>query len=397
VNALKNDINICVINLFAKTHTIETECIDEVNYIHIPESLYLTDDLRSVNKYYRNVVCVLKLYITETENLIFHYNYNQGKQLLEEIKKEFSCKIISVIHYMEWSLMIKGNVKYLYEIVNSNKEKLNSFETILVESIEQEKRLYAILDKVICLSEFAKKILQQVYSLHQDKIDVIPNGLSYFPQHTKDIVCLKTKWLLDLDEKIILFVGRMDDVKGLAYLIKAFRSVLSVCPQSRLVIAGDGNFSKYTKDAQDICTKITYTGLLDKAQLHDWYCLADVGVTPSLYEPFGYVAVEMMMHGLPIVATATSGLNEVVDDSCGLKIPLIVHPDRVEIDTDLLAEKILFLLQHPEEHRCLGQNARKRYEAVYSAEIFRRNMIRFYSHLHQQEAITHAKPIEQED
>ncbi|MDR2774162.1 MAG: glycosyltransferase [Tannerella sp.] len=49
--------------------------------------------------------------------------------------------------------------------------------------------------------------------------------------------------------------------------------------------------------------------------------MADVGVVPSLFEPFGYVAVEMMMHRLPVVVTATSGMNEVMDDTCGLKVP----------------------------------------------------------------------------
>ena len=70
-----------------------------------------------------------------------------------------------------------------------------------------------------------------------------------------------------------------------------------------------------------------------------------------------YVPVEMMMHELPIIATATSGLNEVVDESCALKIPLIVSSDSVEIDVSLLAEKILYLLQNPEEAKRLGKTA----------------------------------------
>ena len=90
--------------------------------------------------------------------------------------------------------------------------------------------------------------------------------------------------------------------------------------------------------------------------------MADVGVVPSLFEPFGYVPVEMMMHGLPIVATATSGLNEVVDESCGRKVPLSVSTDEVTIDTDLLAEQIVYLLRHPEEARRLGQNGRRRFQ-----------------------------------
>ena len=115
--------------------------------------------------------------------------------------------------------------------------------------------------------------------------------------------------------------------------------------------------------------------------LMELYRLADVGVVPSLFEPFGYVPVEMMMHELPIIATATSGLNEVVDESCALKIPLIVSSDSVEIDVSLLEEKILYLLQNPEEAKRLGKNGRKRYLEKYSSEVFRENMLTFYKSL----------------
>jgi len=89
----------------------------------------------------------------------------------------------------------------------------------------------------------------------------------------------------------------------------------------------------------------------------------------------------MMMHELPIVATATSGLNEVVDDSCGLKVPVIEHPDRVEIDASLLAEKMLYLLQHPEEARKMGQNGRQRFLERFELSVFKKNMKNFYSNL----------------
>ena len=91
------------------------------------------------------------------------------------------------------------------------------------------------------------------------------------------------------------------------------------------------------------------------------------------------------MHGLPVVATATSGLDEVVDDSCGLKVPLAVSADRVEIDADQLAEKILFLLRNPEEARQLGRNGRGRFVERYSSEVFGRNMSAFYESLFAEE------------
>lgn len=84
-------------------------------------------------------------------------------------------------------------------------------------------------------------------------------------------------------------------------------------------MAGSGNYDICFQEAKDICTKITFTGLLNKKDLNEIYQIADIGIVPSLFEPFGYVAIEMMMHELPVVATTTSGLNEVVNNACGLK------------------------------------------------------------------------------
>ena len=70
-----------------------------------------------------------------------------------------------------------------------------------------------------------------------------------------------------------------------------------------------------------------------------------------------------------------------MDENCALKIPLIRYSDRVEIDTKLLAEKILYILSHPKEARKLGENGRKRYEQMYTSEIFGQKMIQFYQSL----------------
>ena len=103
---------------------------------------------------------------------------------------------------------------------------------------------------------------------------------------------------------------------------------------------------------------------------------------PSFHEQCSYVAIEMMMHGIPLIASTTTGLKEMVTDGVtGMHIPIIEHPDKVEIDTDLLAEKILYMLQHPEYRKRMGANARKRHETVYSSEIFRHNMLDLYRSL----------------
>jgi glycosyltransferase involved in cell wall biosynthesis len=145
------------------------------------------------------------------------------------------------------------------------------------------------------------------------------------------------------------------------------------------VIAGNGAYDLYLKEAKDISSKITCTGLLEKSELYDLYSIADIGVVPSLYEPFGYVAVEMMMHGLPLIVTATSGLKEIVDDSCGFKIPIIEQGDEIEPDTSVMVDRILYLLQNPDKAEELGKNARKKYLKHYSSDVFCENMLKMYN------------------
>ena len=223
-----------------------------------------------------------------------------------------------------------------------------------------------------------KEILCRDYGLDAKKISVIPNGLLDSTDTLTNRKQLRKKWNIQAREKVILFAGRVDEVKGVNFLIKAFCEVLKKNRRCRLIIAGSGNYGTCFQKAAAIYTKITFTGLLEKKDLHELYQIADIGVIPSLFEPFGFVAVEMMMHSLPIIVTATSGLNEVVDDTCGLKIPLTLQFETVEIDTTLLAEKILYLLKHPIEANRMGQNGRKRYLESYSSEIFRRNMLKEY-------------------
>lgn len=110
-------------------------------------------------------------------------------------------------------------------------------------------------------------------------------------------------------EKIILYAGRLVEEKGLGYLIKAFRMLLKKNPDCRLVIAGDGDLSKYIYESR-YCSKITFVGKLPHKELYLLYQIADIGVLPSLMEQCSYTVIEMLMFGLPIIGTTTPGISE---------------------------------------------------------------------------------------
>lgn len=329
--------------------------------------------------YFHNIVYLLQLHIKDRKDLVFHLNYYQNENLADELKETFDCKIVSITHFSDWASAIYDNPQRLRAILR--KERPDVWGEDVREAFEEERADYIKMDRVISLSNYMRNLLSLDYGLDPTKITVIPNGLSDRADLSVEKNLLREKWHIRFDERIILFVGRVDEIKGARFLIRAFHEVLKSYPNCRLVIVGDGNYDRVFKEAKKSCVQITFTGFLEREELYEMYRIADIGVVPSLFEPFGYVPVEMMMHELPIVATATSGLNEVVDESCGLKIPLVVSPDSVEIDTELLAEKIVYLLQHPTEAARLGKNGRKRYLEKYSSQVFGENMIAFYNSL----------------
>ncbi len=401
--ALKDsDINVCVVNLTSEKPQIQTEEIDGIRHWHFPSTISdqrTTDNQKQWELYFRNVVYLLRLHIKDKKDLIFQLNYHQSGCLAEELKNAFTCKIVSVAHFSGWGFTVYDNLPRLRNILNE--EHPDSFGKNLQKSFEEEKSYYTKADCIICLSNYMQEILCWDYGLDATKISVISNGLedngelkienltkrSHEPKASNgelsDKDTLRKKWNILHQEKIIFFAGRIDEVKGVSFLIKAFREVLKEIPNCRLLISGSGDYDKYFQEAKDICTKITFTGLLEKKDLYELYQIANVGVVPSLFEPFGYVAVEMMMHELSIIATATSGLNEVVDDTCGLKVPIVIQPETVEIDVTLLSEKILYLLQHPIEAKRMGRNGRKIYLEKYSSKIFRMNMLKVYKSIWQ--------------
>lgn len=375
-----SEIRICVIHLLSDKVQIQKEEIEGVLHWYLPVPIskqwsFLDQEQRAL--YFHNIVYLLQLHIKDRKDLVFHLNYYQNENLADELKGAFDCKIVSVTHFSDWASAIYDNPQRLRAILR--KERPDVWGEDVREAFEEERADYIKMDRVVSLSNYMRNLLCLDYGLNPTKITVIPNGLSDKVDLSVERNLLREKWHIRFDERIILFVGRVDEIKGARFLIRAFHEVLKSCPNCRLVIVGDGNYDRVFKEAKKSCVQITFTGFLEREELYEMYRIADIGVVPSLFEPFGYVPVEMMMHELPIVATATSGLNEVVDESCGLKIPLAVSPDSVEIDTELLAEKIVYLLQHPMEAARLGKNGRKRYLEKYSSQVFGRNMIAFYN------------------
>ena len=169
--------------------------------------------------------------------------------------------------------------------------------------------------EVIVNSNFMKNDLQRLFGLPYDKINVIPNGinLNNFTGIERDYD-FRRQYAMD-NEKIILYVGRLVYEKGIQHLIAAMPKILSNYHDAKLVIAGKGGMIDELKaetSSLGLDNKVYFTGYMDSKKVQKMYKCADVAVFPSTYEPFGIVALEAMLAGVPTVVSDVGGLDEIV-------------------------------------------------------------------------------------
>ena len=169
--------------------------------------------------------------------------------------------------------------------------------------------------RVIVCSEFMRGEVQAYFGLPSEKVNVIPNGISIdalyrCPEEERER--LRARYAPN-GERLLFFVGRIVHEKGLHVLIRAMPRILADFPNTRLLVAGR-NGEKYWPMAYELNVDkaIEFLGYVTDAERDCFFQIADGAVFPSIYEPFGIVALEAMANGCNVIASNVSGLTEVV-------------------------------------------------------------------------------------
>jgi len=386
IKALKDtEWKVTIVYLYAQGNEIEISEKDEYRQINIP---FPSKNHPHAKQYYSTVIaCLLKEIIQEDKKneYIFHLNFMSDSYFIKCLKKHFRCKVILIAHYTDWSFSLLGDIHKLKRILQIPKKMLtNPFEKKVAEGFKEDIKMINRADRLVCVARHTWEVFHRLGEVPDGKTEIINNALAdtYQPASAKYKSDLRSKYCFDNKAQIILFAGRLDEVKGIAFLIRAFRKVLQTNPDSFLLIAGEGNFSAWLKEAADCWSRILFTGKLDKKKLYELYNVANIGVVPSLHEEFGFVAIEMMMYALPVIVTKVGGLDEIVEDNVsGLKVPVRTIKGKRQVDVKLLAEKMVYLLNNPVESQVFGENARKRFLGKFELSIFKEKMLNLYNNI----------------
>jgi glycosyltransferase involved in cell wall biosynthesis len=209
--------------------------------------------------------------------------------------------------------------------------------------------------RVIACSQFMAYQISGYFNAPLDKIDVVPNGIYVKPDPfvaEDERLAFRRRYAED-DQPLVFYIGRLVFEKGLHVLLDSWPAVRAAVPRARLLIAGTGSYADALKSrawALGIADDVMFAGFIPDDDRDKLYRVADVATFPSLYEPFGIVALEAMAACCPVVAAATGGLTEVVTLH---ETGLTVHPD----DPGSLAWGILHTLQHPDWSEARVNNA----------------------------------------
>lgn len=220
-------------------------------------------------------------------------------------------------------------------------------------------------------SEFAEKA--------KDKIHIIPMGVdvSRF-SCTKDKESLKAKYGLR-SKFIVLFIGRLVEVKGCEYLIQGFRTVIDSFKDIQLIIVGDGPLEDTLKEKVRVLgleEYVVFEGLVQNYYILDYYIMADIVVIPSIVDSSGFqegfpvVVVESLVAGKAVISTKTKGIMEAIQDRHN---GILVNQKNTKDISDALLE----LLRDEDLRKKISVNAlesRKKYDWTIIASKYLRLM-----------------------
>lgn len=214
------------------------------------------------------------------------------------IKGAFKIPTVCTIHATEYGR--NGGIKTDMQRYISSTEWLLAYESW----------------KVVACSNYMRQQISDIFSVPWDKIWVIPNGVCLEQFNFEfDWLNFRRKYARD-DEKLVFYVGRHVFEKGIHLLVEAAHKIVENYNNTKIIIAGTGPMTEELKSRvrqMGLESKVQFIGYISDKERDKMYKVSNVAVFPSLYEPFGIVALEAMAAGCPVVVSDTGGLGEIIE------------------------------------------------------------------------------------
>jgi len=188
----------------------------------------------------------------------------------------------------------------------------------------------AEVDGLLTVSEAMRRTAISEFGARPDRVHTIVNGFNTRVFYPRDQVSIRTKLGISLDEKMIVYVGRFVEAKGLRELIQAFQQLAQKDDKLSLALIGDGVMKSKLHDLIDAAGlrgRVRIPGGQPPDQVAEWICASNVLTLPSWSEGYPNVVVEGLACGRPVVATDVGGTREILNERNGI----LIEPRRSDV------------------------------------------------------------------
>lgn len=309
------------------------------------------DLIQYIPEFAQNVLTIMQAQAGAYDILHCHY-YMSGMAGID-IQKAFNIapKLIMTFH----TLALMKNL-----IARTESEQEDEIR------IRAEIELAHLADCVITPSESDAQYMAYLYDVSPEKITLIPPGVDIDRFKPIDKVLAKQAIQAKPDQRIILFVGRIEPLKGIDVLMYAIKIMLSKNPAMMVclwVVGGDVSQPSHlwSEELQkleklrrqlNLVANVHLVGQKNQTELLYYYNASEVVVMPSHYESFGMVAAEALACGIPVITTNVSGISMLLDPHHQSLITTVNNPL-------LLASQIEHVLTNPDQYRASSQRLRE--------------------------------------
>lgn len=283
----------------------------------------------SMNKY-------LKENIAKFDIIHMHNFRTYQNIIVHKFAKKYNIPYILQAHGSVSRIIEKKSLKYIYDVFYGNRLLKDASNVVAVSDVEVAQYLEM--------------------NVPLEKVAVVPNGIdvgsfSSLPEKGS----FKKKHNIN-EKHMILFLGRLHEIKGIDFLIKSYAELIKERTNVILVLAGpdDGYLEKAKSLVEELTLNehVKFTGFINGAEKLAAYVDADVLVYPSIFEIFGLVPFEAIMCGTPVIVTNDCGCGELIKES---KSGYLVEYD----DVNSLKEKMKIILENPQKGNEFVSNGKK--------------------------------------
>ncbi len=331
--------------------------------------LYTVPDKEIDEREYR-FTNIIQVNIPKTTKII-NGVMNQVYKMLHRKKwrTSYAREVVRLLKKKSYDLVVIHNNLMAYRDIYEKTPNKKNLIYILHNDINEKDENHVILAKqigktakaVFAVSEYTKN--QFLHVAQCGKADVLYNciDIDHYTQKidAEDIAKSRLRYGIAPEDFVFMYSGRFDIYKGVLELIRAVKMLDD--KNIKLMVVGKSWFD--TKERSDAYTqqlseesdaikeKVIFTGFVNPTDMPKMYRMADCLVVPSVWEePFGVVALEGMISGLPLIATNSGGLVEVVDEECAYIV------EKEEHVSEHLAEAMQKVLKDKPRARKMGEN-----------------------------------------